>query len=142
MYLRIFVLFIILAISLTHFNCMPTLLSAKIQLDFSVDGTYLGAFSTTSAQDEDGNDVTDTDVDFDLPIPFDVKFRYGWEREENFGFELSGGLDGQIGAYLETVCVFALHTVLEQFTEIVFRTKIVSFVVFEFLVHMPLALHG
>jgi hypothetical protein len=48
----------------------------------------------------------------------------------------------QIGAFPETVCVFALDTALEQFTKIVFRTKIVTFVVFEFLDHMPLALHG
>ncbi len=80
---------------------MPTLRSAKIQPGFSADGVYLAGIVTGSSTDNQGNDVTDTSVDLDHPLPVDFKFRYGWERKENFGFELIGGVDGQIGAYLE-----------------------------------------
>ena len=82
-------------------NCAPSLRSAKIQPGISVDGVFLGTSFTATATDAQGNDATDTSTDFSLPIPFDMRFRYGWEREQSFGFELSGGLDGQLGAYLE-----------------------------------------
>jgi hypothetical protein len=88
------------SISLMQYNCAPSLRSAKIQPGFSVDGVLLGTVSSVSSTDEQGNDE-DTDTNFDTPIPVDVKFRYGWERTENFGFELTGGLDGQMGVYLE-----------------------------------------
>ena len=101
MYYKLLILILVLSISFTQFNCAPSMRSAKIQPEFSVDGAFLTTIFSANSTDEQGNDVTDTSVDSDLPIPFDIKFRYGWERKEDFGFELSGGLDGQLGAYLE-----------------------------------------
>ena len=101
MYYKLLILILVLSISFTQFNCAPSMRSAKIQPEFSVDGAFLNTIFSANSTDEQGNDVTDTSVDSDLPIPFDIKFRYGWERKEDFGFELSGGLDGQLGAYLE-----------------------------------------
>ena len=100
---KLFILFLFTCILLIQFSCAPSIRSAKIQPEFSADGVLLGTMFSASATDELGNDETDSEVDFNLPIPFDVKFRYGWERDkkEGFGFELSGGLDGQFGAYLE-----------------------------------------
>lgn len=91
---------LLIVIPLIQYNCAPSLRSAKIQPGFSVDGVLLGTMFSASATDEQGNDVTE-ETEFDNPIPLDIKFRHGWERKNNFGFELCGGLDGQIGAYLE-----------------------------------------
>jgi hypothetical protein len=108
MYRKLFPFIFLVLISIIHYNCAPSLRSAKIQPGFSVDGVVLGTMFSASATDEQGNDVTEKH-DIPNPVPFDVKFRYGWERKENFGFELSGGLDGQIGAYLELPGTKALH---------------------------------
>jgi hypothetical protein len=105
---KLFVSILIVFVSFFQYNCAPSLRSAKIQPGFSVDGVILGTMFTSEATDEDGNDVS-SNTDFSSTIPLDVKFRYGWEREENFGFELSGGLDGQMGAYLELPGTEAFH---------------------------------
>ena len=105
---KLIMIILVVIISLMHYNCAPSLRSAKIQPGFSTDGVLLGTVSSVSATDEQGNDE-DTDVNFDSPIPVDVKFRYGWERKDNFGFELTGGLDGQMGAYLELPGTDAFH---------------------------------
>jgi hypothetical protein len=97
---KVLMIFLVIVISLLQYNCAPSLRSAKVQPGFSVDGVLLGTVFSASATDEFGNDEG-TESSFDSPIPLDVKFRYGWERTENFGFELTGGLDGQMGAYLE-----------------------------------------
>jgi hypothetical protein len=102
----LFILLILILI--VNFNCAPSLRSAKIQPGFSVDGVALGTVFSADATDEQGNDVTEKH-DIRNPVPFDVKFRYGWARKRNFGLELSGGLDGQIGAYLELPGTNALH---------------------------------
>jgi hypothetical protein len=105
---KLFVSILIVFVSFFQYNCAPSLRSAKIQPGFSVDGVILGTMFTSEATDEDGNDVS-SNTDFSSTIPLDVKFRYGWERKENFGFELSGGLDGQMGAYLELPGTEAFH---------------------------------
>lgn len=97
---KVLMIFLVIMISLMQYNCAPSLRSAKVQPGFSVDGVLLGTAFSASATDEVGNDLG-SETSFDSPIPLDVKFRYGWEREENFGFELTGGLDGQMGVYLE-----------------------------------------
>ncbi len=103
------IVFILIAfVSFFQYHCAPSLRSAKIQPGFSVDGVALGTMFSSEATDEEGNDVGG-ETDLSNPIPLDVKFRYGWEREENFGFELTGGLDGQMGAYFELPGTEAFH---------------------------------
>jgi hypothetical protein len=87
-------------LAMIDYHCAPSLRSAKIQSGLSIDGVLLPALVTTNATDEQGNDVTD-ETEPDHYITFDMKFRYGWERKNKLGFELVGGLDGEMGAYLE-----------------------------------------
>lgn len=108
MYRKLFMFILFIFVSSIQYNCAPSLRSAKIQPRFSVDGVILGTMFSANATDEQGNDVTD-ETNIGNPIPFDLKFRYGWERKNKFGFELSGGLDGQLGAYLELPGTNAVH---------------------------------
>lgn len=101
MYRKILVIILLIFVVLTQYNCAPSIRSAKIQPGFAVEGAVLGTMYSAKATDELGNDVTAEDVEWGMIIPFDVKFRYGWERKNSLGFELSAGLDGQMGAYLE-----------------------------------------
>ena len=99
---------IVVIVSFMQYQCAPSLRSAKIQPGFSVDGVALGTVFTASATNEDGSEENTT-TEFNNNVPLDVKFRYGWERKENFGFELTGGLDGQMGAYVEFPGSDAFH---------------------------------
>lgn len=99
---------IVVIVSFMQYQCAPSLRSAKIQPGFSVDGVALGTVFSASATNEDGS-KEQTETQLDNPVPLDVKFRYGWERKENFGFELTGGLDGQMGVYVEFPGSDAFH---------------------------------
>lgn len=108
MYRKLFT-FMLLAIGFViQNNCAPSMRSAKIQSGFSFDGALLGTMLSARATDEQGNDASKK-TRIGNPFPFDAKFRYGWERNNNLGFELSGGLDGQLGAYLELPGLKTFH---------------------------------
>lgn len=100
MYRNLFIILLLATCSVIHYNCAPSMRSAKIQSGFSVDGALLGSMLYAHATDEQGNDASKK-ARIGNSFAFDAKFRYGWERKNYLGFELNGGLDSELGAYLE-----------------------------------------
>ncbi len=99
---------LLIIILLIQYNCAPSMRSAKINPGFFADGVIMSNFNSVSATDEKGNDIHDESLEWDY-TPLDLKIRYGWERTNNFGFELSLDLYATIGAYIELPSTNTFH---------------------------------